>query len=241
MSYLHRVLCPLAFLTIAVLLLFGGLDAAPVCGQTKDVQGAASESVLSPSDLLTPPLVRSDAFTLPLDRMAKRKLEAAEDYIGEKDWKEAALMIQYVLDLKEDSFFLLPADPKRHLLSRSTSTRAAAERLLGSLPPAGREFYQIINEPLPRKCSRKPTMLIIRNFLPRPSAAFFTPRAVPRPSSNSHLLSRPRGCTLAALAFQRRLERAGQEPEIAPLTLFKTCSRFTRPVTRPVNRKCGTG
>ena len=34
MSYLHRVLCPLAFLTISVLLLSGGLDAPPVSGQT---------------------------------------------------------------------------------------------------------------------------------------------------------------------------------------------------------------
>src|SRR5262249_10215812 len=98
-----------------------------------------------------PPVPKSDAFTLPRDRDAKRKLEAAEDYIhDDKDaerWEKAARMIQAVLDLKEDTFFLLPADPKKGLPERWTSTRAEAERLLTSMPAEGRDFYRLAQEP----------------------------------------------------------------------------------------------
>ena len=43
-----------------------------------------------------------DGLSLPVDRSARQKLEAAEDYIKEQSWKESARLIQAVLDLKED-------------------------------------------------------------------------------------------------------------------------------------------
>ena len=222
MSYLHRVLCPLTFLTgVVALLLFGGLEVplSSVAAQTKEVQRDPPE----------PPTVvpKTDAFTLPLDRSAKRKLEAAEDYIQEQAWDKAVRMLQAVLDTKEDSFFLLPADPKKHRPERWTSTRAEAERLLAALPPAGREFYQVVNDPVAQQMlkdadtSHDVQLLteIVRRYLYTNSGA----EAVEQ--LGTYYLDRGQA-DLAALAFQRRLERAGKQPEVTTLTLFKALLAF---------------
>jgi outer membrane protein assembly factor BamB/tetratricopeptide (TPR) repeat protein len=233
MPYLRRVLGFLLLLTGADLLLFGGKEDAPllhVLGQTKEIQGGLGFQPVPPVfQAIEPPdpaVPKGDAFTLPLDRSAQQKLEAAEDYIKEQSWKESVRLLQAVLDLKEDSLFRQPADPKKRLPERWTSARAEAERLLAALPPAGREFYQLANEPLALRMLKEaknnpdPKMLseIVRRFLYTSSGAealemlgtFYLDRAQP---------------ALAALAFQRRLERDGHEP-IAPLTLFKAVLAF---------------
>jgi outer membrane protein assembly factor BamB len=221
MSYLHRVLCPLTFLTgVGILLLFGGPQGTPLFSVSaqpfKDV----------PPD---PPTVapKSDAFTLPLDRSAKQKLEAAEDYIHEQAWKEAVRMLQAVLDLKEDSFFLMPADPKKHLPERWTSTRAEAERLLATLPQAGRDYYQLINEETAQKMLKNANMTHDRQMLSEIVRRYLYTRSGAEAVEQLGTYYLDRGqADLAALAFQRRLERVGTQPEITTLTLFKALLAF---------------
>src|SRR5436189_94466 len=74
---------------------------------------------------------------------------------------------------------LAPADPKRKLPERLSSVRAEAERLLASLPPAGRGHYQVTYEPAAARMLRTasedgdPHQLaeIVRRYLYTPSGA----------------------------------------------------------------------
>jgi outer membrane protein assembly factor BamB/tetratricopeptide (TPR) repeat protein len=86
---------------------------------------------------------------LPIDRSPRSKLEAARDYIKEGSWAEAIRLIQALLDTQEDTFRPTPADaPGKNTW---TSTRGEAERLLASLPQAGREFYHVTYDAAARK------------------------------------------------------------------------------------------
>jgi outer membrane protein assembly factor BamB len=226
MSYLPRVLGPLTFLICTGLLLFGGKD-APLPHAGAQMKGIVPPPPSGDEPVPPPAAPKGDAFTLPLERANKQKLEAAEDYIHDQKWNEVVLMLQAVLDTKEDSFFLIPADPKNHLPERWTSARAEAERLLANLPPAGREFYQLATEPRAQQllkeaiASRDPQRLpeIVRRYLYTNSGAEALEQL------GSYHLDRGQ-MVFAAVAFQRRLERAGNKPEITPLTLFKALLAF---------------
>jgi outer membrane protein assembly factor BamB len=225
MSYLHRVLCPLTILTGAGLLLMF-VSHAPL--STANAQ--LKDTPPPPFPGMDPPpttAVKSDAFSLPLDRTHRRTIEAAQDYIDEQlskpvkdqDWKEVVQLLQVVLDLKEDTFYLHPADPKKRLPERWTSTRAEAERLVLSLPPSGRDFYVLQHEPLAQRmlkdarAANDPHMYteLVRRFLATPSGAealdqlgtLYLDRGEPE---------------LAAHAYQRRLERGDK---VSSLTLYK--------------------
>jgi outer membrane protein assembly factor BamB len=221
MSHLRRVLCLLTITTGTVFLVLSDTDPSPrAVAQTKDVLGPG------PDNPPTPAAVKGDAFTLPLDRTARQKLEGAADYINEKSWKEAARLLQAVLDMKEDSFVLLPAEPGKNQPERWVSTRAEAERVLANLPPAGREFYAVQHEPTAlrmlkeAKVANDPRLYteIVRRFLYTPSGA----EALE--TLGAYYLDRGQA-DLAALAFQRRLERIGPE-KVPSLTLFQAVLAF---------------
>src|SRR4029079_12585013 len=98
-----RSLRALTLLTGMALLLYSGTQLTP--GLT---HAQVKETGQLPPAVDPPPAApKGDAFTLPTDRPARQKLEAAEDYIKEEAWKEAAGLLQAVLDMKEDSFFLV--------------------------------------------------------------------------------------------------------------------------------------
>jgi hypothetical protein len=83
----------------------------------------------------------ADPITLPQDRAARQRLEAARDYLGQADWAQAVRLLQALLDAPEDSFLEAP-DPRAGPGARWASARAEAGRLLDGLPDAGREFYR---------------------------------------------------------------------------------------------------
>lgn len=97
------------------------------------------------------PAPSSDPVLLASDPLLRRKVEAVPEYIKVRAWAEAARLLQAVLDAREDCFFKAPADARGKAPPRWTSARAEAERLLASLPPAGREFYQLNHEGPARK------------------------------------------------------------------------------------------
>lgn len=87
---------------------------------------------------------QTDAISLTVDRQAKKRIEFAEDYIKEEAWGEAAKALQSLLDAKEDLFLQVRRkgnDGKE--VVRWTSVRAEANRLLGTLPEHGRQFYEL--------------------------------------------------------------------------------------------------
>jgi outer membrane protein assembly factor BamB/tetratricopeptide (TPR) repeat protein len=79
----------------------------------------------------------AESLSLPVDHSAPRKLDAAAEYLKARSWADAVRLLQAVLDAPADTF--VPG----HQGSRWLSARAEAERLLGSLPPPGLEFYQV--------------------------------------------------------------------------------------------------
>jgi outer membrane protein assembly factor BamB/tetratricopeptide (TPR) repeat protein len=86
---------------------------------------------------------KAPAIQLPVDTRHKRKLEAAGDYIKEQAWREAARVLQSLLDAPEDAFVLVPGkDGAGKPVTTPVSVRAEANRLLASMPRAGRWQYE---------------------------------------------------------------------------------------------------
>lgn len=86
----------------------------------------------------------TDDITLPVDRQARKILDAAQDYIKEESWGEAARALQSLLEAKEDVFLQVRrrgVDGRETL--QWTSVRAEANRLIGSMPEKGLEFYEL--------------------------------------------------------------------------------------------------
>src|SRR5262249_10639063 len=72
---------------------------------------------------------------LPANPRAQLRLKAASDFIKEEAWAEAVRDLQWLLDLKEDSFVEVDkpgADGKK--VVTWSSVRTEANRLLASLP-----------------------------------------------------------------------------------------------------------
>src|SRR5438046_2157964 len=74
------------------------MDAKPGVKQDED-KGPVKENAFS-----------ADGSTLPVDHRAKRAIDAAEDFIKEKAWGEAAQRLQSLLDGKQDSFIRVQRD-----------------------------------------------------------------------------------------------------------------------------------
>ncbi len=81
----------------------------------------------------------ADSFSFPTDRKARRTLEAAEDFIKDHSWGEAAKLLQSLLDTKEDVF----VEVKHGEATHWTSLKSEANRLLGTMPAEGRAFYEL--------------------------------------------------------------------------------------------------
>ncbi len=75
---------------------------------------------------------------LPTERTAKRRLDQARQLIVEKRFGEAVRMLDLILEAHEDSFFQAD-DQDLHY----RSLKAEARRLIGQLPAAGRDAYQL--------------------------------------------------------------------------------------------------
>lgn len=75
---------------------------------------------------------------LPTDRAAERRLDFARRLIAERRWSDAVTLLDEVLAGDRDSFF-------RSDLTAATwrSVKAEAGLLIGGLPPAGNEAYQL--------------------------------------------------------------------------------------------------
>jgi hypothetical protein len=78
-------------------------------------------------------------WTLATDAHAAMQLQAA-DYIQDEDWKSALRLLQHLLDSEPDALTRLAGRDGK--AERTVSVHAEAERLLASLPEAGRRAYQ---------------------------------------------------------------------------------------------------
>jgi outer membrane protein assembly factor BamB len=82
-------------------------------------------------------------LTLPIDTSLRKKFDAIRDYTEEGTWAEVTRILQGLLDAKEDAFMPITSrDTDGKESTRWVSVRSEANRLLGSLPEAGRKFYE---------------------------------------------------------------------------------------------------
>ncbi|HXG12046.1 MAG TPA: hypothetical protein VNK04_19990, partial [Gemmataceae bacterium] len=174
---------------------------------------------------LPPSAPVSEPLTLPTDWLARKKIETAVDYIKEQQWPEAVRLLQAILDAREDTFLQVEEkDTDGRPILRYTSARVEAERLVGSLPPAGMEYYQLHAGRLAAdrlKEARNDAHLLAevarRYFHTKAGAEALTLLGV-------HHLDRGRS-GLAADCFRRLLHRERTE-QLTPLTLFQAAMAF---------------
>ena len=79
-----------------------------------------------------------EGIFLPNDRMAERRLDRAERLVEEQRWSDASTLFDDILSADNDSFFK-PDATRDTWLSMKTETT----RLIGAMPAAGRESYQL--------------------------------------------------------------------------------------------------
>jgi outer membrane protein assembly factor BamB len=91
------------------------------------------------------PKTFTDGITLPNNREAKSRLQAAFDYAKNERWDVVADTIQGILDLTEDSFLeVRRKDPTTKAdVTMRISIRTEANRLLSELPVAALETYEV--------------------------------------------------------------------------------------------------
>src|SRR5438067_1237445 len=118
-------------LGFVLLALFGALASPGLGFQTKEIQDGPGA-----------PPSSNDVTQLPVDTEAMKKLKTAQEYIDAKLYNEAARLLQSVIDLKEDSFIRIPANPATKTAERTCSSREEASRRIGALPAAGLEAYE---------------------------------------------------------------------------------------------------
>ena len=97
-------------------------------GQNQRVQGGDAEN--SAANL--------DGVFLPPDRTAKRRLDSAQEMLKQERYGEAVRYLGSLLEGAEDFFF--KPDPTQQVFR---SLKAEALRLLGEIPAAGRDSYEL--------------------------------------------------------------------------------------------------
>ncbi|MCI0461393.1 MAG: PQQ-binding-like beta-propeller repeat protein, partial [Gemmataceae bacterium] len=165
----------------------------------------------------------TDAITLPTDRDLKKRLEAAEEYIKEEAWGMAARLLQSILDSKEDVFVQVR---RKGLDGQETihwaSARAEANRLIGRMPLKGVEFYQLQYGAQGTALLEEAKKQSDPQLLAEVAQKYFHTEAGAEATNLLGTYHLDRGRPLmAALCFERLLQRDGSEP-IAPLILLKT-------------------
>jgi len=98
-----------------------------------------------PDTRMNPDGFLNGGISLPKDEKGRGKsIEAALDYIKEEDWKTAVPTLQKLLEIDEDVFVRLTrknAEGKDALAW--VSVKQEADRLIGSLPAAGLDYYKV--------------------------------------------------------------------------------------------------
>jgi outer membrane protein assembly factor BamB/tetratricopeptide (TPR) repeat protein len=186
----------------------------------------------------------TDALTLPVDRQARRRLDAAEDLIKEEAWGEAARQLQLLLDNKEDVFLQVKRkDVKGAEVQHWTSVRSEANRLIGSMPENGLQFYELQYGDAAKRLLVEAKKKSDPHLLAEVSQRFFHTEAGAEATNllGTHHLDRGENVT-AALCFKRLLfgdssdgrplEPPARSPRrnllSSPLFLFKAALAFQR-------------
>ncbi|MFN5328750.1 MAG: hypothetical protein ACK5DV_06185 [Planctomycetota bacterium] len=141
---------PSVIITVAVVIPLLMLACSPMLAQIRIAPNPFPQPGI-PRDTSGEPLVE-----LPRDPDIKRRLEAVLDYIKSKDWAQATLILQTLIDAREDVFIRVTPDLEKLLAEaipglrfpgRDVSIRALANRVLSRMPKEAIELYQSVQDP----------------------------------------------------------------------------------------------
>lgn len=128
------VFLPLCFGQNEGVLVKPGLKVAPPVGGP--AAGKGSGPYLDPEF--------SDSFSLFKDDKYRRRIEAVVDYINEENWVVACDNLQNLVELKEDVFVpLIRKGPGDKQTKVWVAVKSEADRLIATLPPKGKDHYQL--------------------------------------------------------------------------------------------------
>jgi outer membrane protein assembly factor BamB len=170
----------------------------------------------------------TDAITLPTDRQSKKILELAEeDYIKNEAWTETCRLLQSILNKQEDVFVQVRrkgADNQEQV--RWVSARAEANRLLGTMPSKGLDYYELQYGGQAKKLLTEAKKAGDTQLLASVAQRYFHTEAGAEATDllGTYHLDRGRAL-MAALCYERLLRREGAD-QLAPLTLFKAALAF---------------
>jgi outer membrane protein assembly factor BamB/tetratricopeptide (TPR) repeat protein len=112
--------------------------APPMAGKGKGVKGGAGNPAVDPDGFL-----RNGMHLVKDEKGRGKAIEAAIDYIADGEWKTAVERLQKLLKINEDVFVRLKRkNDEGKDVYVWVSAKQEADRLIGSLPPLGMDFYK---------------------------------------------------------------------------------------------------
>jgi len=171
----------------------------------------------------------TDAVTLPRNPESKRLIQAAQDYLKKQEWRIAAECLQSLLETPEDSFIEITRknDAGADVTLR-VSVRAEANRLIGELPPEGRESYQLQYGQIAAEKLRHALELADPILLAEVSQRYLHTQSGRDATDLLGTYHLDRGQYLmASLCYERLLTRPDAD-QLPPKMLFKAALAFKR-------------
>src|SRR5947207_10313426 len=168
----------------------------------------------------------TDALSMPTDRKAEKQIQAAQDLIKEEKWGEAASILQKLLESKEDIFVEVErrtkgSDGKEQVTKQRTSLRVEANRLLGTMPAKGLEFYELQNGARARGDLTQAKQAGDRQLMALVSQRYFHTAAGAEATNLLGTYRLDRGDYRMAALYVERLLSHHLADKLSPMTLFK--------------------
>lgn len=164
----------------------------------------------------------TDRVRLPVDRSANRKIERVKEWIQREEWGDAVRLLQNILNSPED---VVLKDEK----GRWVSVRYEANRILGEMPPNGRQFYELEYGTPARAALKRAMSTGDPKTLADVALRFMHTEAGAEANQLLATYYLDQGSYIqAALCFERLLARPGAIETLPPLVLYKAALAFER-------------
>jgi outer membrane protein assembly factor BamB len=204
---------------------WGLAQVPPVQGPPQAKKPAVAAAAAAPDDDAD----TNERVQLPRDNLVRRKLEESQRLIDAEDWPQTIRLLQTLLDAKKDNKEngdVFVHDKKNN---RWVTARVEANRLLGKLPREGLQFYEQHFGGEAYSLLKKGIAAGDPQIYADVSMRYMHTEAGVEAAAllGAHHLDHGR-YIMAALSFERLLDREGVLDKMAPLTLYKAALAFER-------------
>jgi outer membrane protein assembly factor BamB len=167
-----------------------------------------------------------DRVRLPIDPRVRRNYREAQRLVESKDWPQAIHLLQSLLDSKEDNFIEATEGEAK---GRRISIRSEANRLLSSLPREGKQYYEQQYGAQAKALLRKGVAANDPQIFAEIALRFLHTDAGSEAAAllGSYHLDHGQ-YIVAALCFERLMDRENGLQRMTPLDLYKAALAFER-------------